>query len=92
MTQEEILARAYKAYPENIVYSREVCNYVDMNSSERDAYIKALTELNTEYIRKDVLFDKLDRAKKLRIKGGESEASSAIQVIDALIKFIENDT
>lgn len=41
-----------------------------------------------EYIRKDALLEKLNRARELRIKGGQKESSDGIRVIDALTDLI----
>ena len=42
----------------------------------------------SEYIRKDTLLEKLNRARELRIKAGAKEQSEGIRVIDALTNII----
>lgn len=47
------------------------------------------TKFNSiEYIRKDALLEKLNRARELRIKAGAKEQSEGIRVIDALTDLI----
>lgn len=41
-----------------------------------------------EYLRKDALLEKVNRARELRIKSGAKESSDGIGVIDALIDLI----
>lgn len=41
-----------------------------------------------EYLRKDALLEKLNRARELRIKAGAKEQSEGIRVIDALTDLI----
>ncbi len=46
------------------------------------------SDTDEEYIRKDALLEKLNRARELRIKGGQKESSDGIRVIDALTDLI----
>lgn len=46
------------------------------------------SEDSVEYIRKDALLEKLNRARELRIKAGAKEQSEGIRVIDALTDLI----
>ena len=49
---------------------------------------RAANSESVAYIRKDALLEKLNRARELRIKGGQKESSDGIRVIDALTDLI----
>lgn len=53
MTQEEIIAKAYQAYPEDWLIDGH--NKYDVNKKCREGYIRALTELNIDAIRGEAM-------------------------------------
>lgn len=58
MTQEEIVAKAYQAYPEDWLVDGH--NKYDVNKKYREGYIRALTELNIDAIRGEAMHKAVD--------------------------------
>ena len=74
--------------PDKIYVSR---NFSEDNSPHGLWYLnKSEHDINIEYIRKDVLLDKLNLALKLRDDGNPNNNTDGVQTIKAVINYIES--
>ena len=74
--------------PDKIYVSR---NFSEDNSPHGLWYLnKSEHDINIEYIRKDVLLDKLNLALKLRDNDNPNNNTDGVQTIKAVINYIES--
>ena len=63
---------------------------IDELPRQNIVYTKQLSDASIEYIRKDALLKKLNRAIELRIKSGADKTSDGVMTLNAIIKYIES--
>lgn len=78
--------KALEAYPKETYYDRDVCDYVDVNATRRDGYIKGYDQAFQDFL------DKAEEFLYLQLNNGSIECGNIERLIDDLKNHMQDES